>query len=112
MDKRELMAKDIVLKKGKDIVIEPALSLYWLEDTIVMSFPPAWPIEGDSSPCIEVFALEGMTRKHEVDRMVRVLFETMRAMDFYTNKHERYNIGIEVEDWDIDEPASESTDEM
>jgi hypothetical protein len=99
-------------KKGKDIVIEPALSLYWLDDTIVMSFPPAWPIEGDTSPCIEVFALEGMTRKHEIDRMVRVLFETMSAMDTYNSKHERYNIRIEVEDWDNDKSASESTDEM
>jgi hypothetical protein len=100
MQERVLKEKDIVLKKGKDIVIEPALSLYWLDDTIVMSFQPAWPMEGDSGPCIEVFALEGMDREHRANRMVRVLFETMSAMDFFNSKHERYNVRIEVEDWD------------
>jgi len=112
MQERELTEKDIVLKKGKDIVIESALSLYWLDDTIVMSFPPAWPLEDDSGQCIEVFALEGMDRKHEVDRMVRVLFETMNAMDFSNTKHERYNIKIEIDDWDSDKTESESTGEI
>jgi len=112
MQERELTEKDIVLKKGKDIVIEPALSFYWIDDMIVMSFPPTMPIEGDTSPCIEVFALEGMTRRHEVERMVRVLFMTMNAMDIYNSKHERYNIRIEVEDRDSDKSASESTGEM
>jgi len=107
MEKVELTEKDIVIKKGKDIVIEPALSLYWLDDTIVMSFPPAWPIEGDTIPCIEVLALEGMTRRHELQRMVRVLFETMDAMGIFNSKHERYNIRIEVEDRDADRSASE-----
>jgi hypothetical protein len=59
-----------------------------------------------------VFALEGMTRKHELKRMVKVLWEVMNMMETYNSKHERYNIMIEVEDWDkvktAPEPASES----
>jgi hypothetical protein len=96
----ELKESDMELKKSESIVIEPALSLYWLDDAIVMSIPPAMPTEDDTSPLFEVFALEGMTRKHELERMVRVLWEVMDAMDTFNSKHERYNILIEIEDRD------------
>ncbi len=107
MPKTELKENDIEMKKGESIVIEPALSLYWLDDAIVMSIPPAWPIDGDMSPILEVFALEGMTRKHELERMVGVLWEVMNAMDTHNSKHERYNIMIEIEDRDKGKTAPE-----
>ena len=105
----ELKEKGLVLSKGKDIIVEPSLTLYWVGDALVASFPPAWPSEDDTGPCIEVFALEGAGRRHELERMVRVLFCTMDAMGVYNSKHERCNIRIEVEDRDSDPDQEDGT---
>ncbi len=107
----ELSEKNITIKKGKDIVIEPELSLYQIGDAIVMTSPPAWPLdEEDVEPCIEVFALEGESRKHELERMVNVLHGILWTLGPFNSKHERYNMTIEVEDRENESPASGAND--
>lgn len=110
MSNIEFRENDIEMKKGDNVVIEPAMSLYWLDDAIVMSITPTWPVEDDTDPYLEVFVVEGMTRKHELDRMVNVLWRVMDAMETYNSKHERFNIMIEVEDRDEDKTSPERDD--
>ena len=98
----ELSEKNISISKGKDIVIEPELSIYHVGDAIVMTSPPAWPLdEEDVEPCIEVFALEGESRKHELERMVGVLHAILWTMGPFNSKHEKYNISIVIEEREI-----------
>lgn len=99
MPEPELTEKNITIKKGKDIVVEPEISIYWVGDAIVMTNPPAWPLdEEDVEPCIEVFALEGEGRKHELERMVNLLHEILCMMGTFSSKHEKYNISIVIEE--------------
>lgn len=102
MPGNELKEQDLVLSRGVDIIVEPSLTIYWVGDAFVASFPPDCPSDDDAGPCIEVFALEGPSRRHELERMVRVLHCTMDAMCVFNSKHERYDIRIEVEDRDRD----------
>lgn len=99
MPEQELSEKDISFKKGKDIVIEPELSIYQIGDAMVMASPPAWPLnEEDIEPCIEIFPLAGDSRKQWLEQMVDVLYHVLRATECSYNKHEKYNISIVIEE--------------
>ncbi len=102
MPEQELSEKNISLKKGKDIVIEPELSIYQVGDAMVMASPPAWPLnDEDIEPCIEVFPLEGESRKQGLEQMVDVLYHVLRTTERSYNKHEKYNISIVIEEQEM-----------
>ena len=102
MPEQELKEKNITIKKGKDIVIEPELSIYRVGGAILIATPSDWGWDDEEAlPHIEVFPLDGESRKHELERMVTVLQAILWTMGPYNSKHERYNISIGIEEQEI-----------
>ncbi len=96
------MEKDISIKKGKDIVIEPELSIYRISGAILIASPSdrGWDDE-DYLPHIELFPLVGDSRKQRLERMVTVLDMIMWMMGPSYSKHEKHNISITIEEQEI-----------
>lgn len=99
MPEPELSENDITIKKGKDIVIEPGLSIYRIGGAILIATPSDWGWDDEEAlPHIEVFPLEGEHRKHELERMVNVLDGILWIMGPAYSKHEKHNISIGIEE--------------
>ncbi len=102
MPEAELTEKNITIKKGKDIVIEPELSIYSVGGAILIATPSDWGWDDEEAlPHIEVFPLDGDSRKQRLEHMVTVLYSILWTMGPFNSKHERYNISIAIEEQEI-----------
>ena len=99
MPEAELMEKNITIKKGKDIVIEPGLTLYRIGDAILLTSPSEWGTEDEGFlPQIDIFPLEGECWEHKLEQWVKVLDEILWTMGPSYNKIEEKHISIVIKE--------------
>jgi len=89
--------------KGKDIVVQPSMSVYRIAHTFILVSPSdyGWDDE-EVLPYIDVFPLEGDGRKGGLEQMVRVLGEVMETVGPSYSKHQRCYISITIEEREVE----------
>ncbi|NIP33295.1 MAG: hypothetical protein GWN97_00440 [Thermoplasmata archaeon] len=99
MEDKELKNRDIVIRKGRDLVYSPELSLYYIAGAILMTTPSEYgPEEDGYPPHIDIFPLEEDTWEHRLEQWVKVLDEILWAMGPTFNEHERKVISITIKE--------------
>jgi hypothetical protein len=103
MEEKKLTEKDIVLGKGKDIVVQPLLSIYRIAYTYIVVSPSKYGWDDEETlPYIDVFPQEADGRKGELEQMVYVLGEVLETIGPSYNKHQKYNISITIEEKEVE----------